>query len=53
VLANVAHFVVIGFEKQQIIAHRQAIRGIYANMGIQLYNFPNWTIQFKEEDKRQ
>ena len=53
VLANVAHFVVIGFEKQQIISHRQAIRGIDANMGNPLYNFPNWTIQFKEEDKRQ
>ena len=30
-----------------------AIRGIDANMGNPLYNFPNWTIQFKEEDKRQ
>ena len=47
VLANVAHMVIIGFEKQQIISHRQAIRGIDANMGNPLYNFPNWIIQFK------
>lgn len=51
VLTNAAYFVVIGFEKQQIITHRQAIRGIDANLGNPLYNFPNWTITFKEEEK--
>ena len=49
VLTNAAYFVVIGFEKQQIITHRQAIRGIDANLGNPLYNFPNWTITFKED----
>ena len=50
VLTNAAHLVVIGFEKQQIITHRQAIRGIDANMGNPLYNFAHWTIIFKQED---
>ena len=50
VLTNAAHLVVIGFEKQQIISHRQAIRGIDANMGNPLYNFAHWTIIFKQED---
>ncbi len=50
VLTNAAQMVVIGFEKQQIITHRQAIRGIDANMGNPLYNYPNWVIRFKEED---
>ena len=50
VLTNAAHLVVNGFEKQQIISHRQAIRGIDANMGNPLYNFAHWTIIFKQED---
>ena len=50
VLTNAAHLVVIGFEKQQIISHRQATRGIDANMGNPLYNFAHWTIIFKQED---
>ena len=50
VLANSAIIVVIGFEKQQIISHRGAIRGIDANMGNPLYNFQNWQISFKEEE---
>ena len=49
VLTNLAQFVVIGFEKQQLITHRQAIRGIDPNMGNPLYNFENWTIMFKED----
>lgn len=49
VLTNLAQFVVIGFEKQQLITHRQAIRGINPNMGNPLYDFKNWTIMFKEE----
>ena len=53
VLTNAAHLVVIGFEKQQIITHRQAIRGIDANMGNPLYNFAHWTIIFKQEDAKQ
>ena len=53
VLTNAAHLVVIGFEKQQIISHRQAIRGIDANMGNPLYNFAHWTIIFKQEDAKQ
>ena len=50
VLTNLAQFVVIGFEKQQLITHRQAIRGVDPNMGNPFYNFKNWTIMF-EEDK--
>ena len=52
VLTNLAQFVVIGFEKQQLITHRQAIRGLDPNMGNPLYNFKNWTIRFKEETKQ-
>ena len=50
VLTNASHFVVIGFEKQQIITHRQAIRGISANLGNPLMNFQNWQIRFKEDE---
>ena len=49
VLTNLAQFVVIGFEKQQLITHRQAIRGLNPNMGNPLYDFKNWTIMFKED----
>ena len=49
VLTNAAQLVVIGFEKQQIITHRQAIRGIEPNMGNPLYNFTNWTIRFNSD----
>ena len=51
VLANNASIVVIGFEKQQIITHRGAVRGVDANMGNPLYNFQNWQIAFNEEEK--
>ena len=51
VLTNAAQMVVIGFEKQQIITHRQAIRGINANMGNPLYDFRNWTISFNEPEE--
>ena len=50
VLTNLAQFVVIGFEKQQLITHRQAIRGLNPNMGNPLQDFKNWTIMFKEEE---
>ena len=52
VLTNAAQYVIIGFEKQQVITHRQAIRGIDPNMGNPLYNFPNWTIVFNEEEDK-
>lgn len=51
VLTNAAQMVVIGFEKQQIITHRQAIRGINANMGNPLYDFRNWTISFNKPEE--
>lgn len=50
VLTNAAQLVVIGFEKQQIITHRQAIRGINPNLGNPLYDFVNWTIRFHDDD---
>lgn len=52
VLTNLAQFVVIGFEKQQLITHRQAIRGVNPNMGNPLYGFKDWTIMFKEETSK-
>lgn len=52
VLTNAAQLVVIGFEKQQIITHRQAVRGINANMGNPLYDFRNWTISFKGTEEK-
>ena len=55
ILSSDPTFVVIGFEKQQLITHRAAIRGLDPNMGNPLYNFPNWQIQLvpdnTEEDK--
>ena len=38
------NLVTIGFEKQQIIAHRGVIKGIQANIGNPLYGFKDWTI---------
>lgn len=40
----------IGFEHQEIIVHRGVIRGLDANIGNPLYNFPNWEIMLTEED---
>lgn len=53
VLTNAAQIVVIGFEKQQIITHRQAVRGINANLGNPLYDFRNWQISFNETDEEE
>ena len=47
VLTSDPYFVVIGFEKQQLITHRAAIRGVNPNAGNPLYDFTNWDIQFK------
>lgn len=52
VLTNLAQFVVIGFEKQQLITHRQTIRGLDPNMGNPFQDFKDWTILFKEENKK-
>lgn len=48
ILTNRACLVIIGFEKQQLITHRAAIRGVNPNMGNPLYDFANWQIQFNE-----
>ena len=50
ILCTNPSIIVIGFEKQQIITHQGAIRGIDANIGNPLYNFPNWQIKLKPED---
>ncbi|MCR5136443.1 MAG: ABC transporter substrate-binding protein [Oscillospiraceae bacterium] len=34
----------IGFEKQQIITHRGAVKGLDPNIGNPLYDFAHWTI---------
>ena len=52
VLTSSASIVVIGFEKQQIITHRGAVRGVDANAGNPLYNFQNWEIHFKSEENQ-
>ncbi len=36
--------ITIGFEKHQIISHRGVVKGIEANAGNPLYNFPDWEI---------
>ena len=51
ILTSDPYFVVIGFEKQQLITHRAAIRGLDPNAGNPLYNFTNWQIQFSTEIK--
>ena len=43
-LSNNATIIPLGFETQQIITHRGVIKGIDANAGNPLYNFPNWEI---------
>ena len=44
---SVGSLVTIGFERQQIITHRGVCKGIDANAGNPLYNFPNWTIELE------
>ena len=44
VTRSVGSLITIGFERQQIITHRGVCKGIDANAGNPLYNFPNWTI---------
>ena len=53
VLTTSAQIAVIGFEKQQLITHRSAIRGIDPNAGNPLYGFPNWVISFKTKESEQ
>ena len=43
-LSNNATIITLGFEKQQIITHRGVVKGVDANAGNPLYNFPNWEI---------
>ena len=49
VLTTMAQFVVIGFEKQQLITHRGAVRGVDPNYGNPLFGFTDWQITFNEE----
>ena len=44
---SVGSLVTIGFERQQIITHRGVCKGIVANAGNPLYDFPNWTIELE------
>lgn len=57
VLTSSAHFVTVGFEKQELITHRGAVKGVNPNMGNPLYDFQNWEISFKnintEEDEEE
>lgn len=46
-LGETGSFITIGFEKQQIISHRGAIKGVDANMGNPLYGFPSWIIDLE------
>ncbi len=41
--------ITIGFEKQQIITRRGVCKGVEPNAGNPLYNFPNWTIDLKND----
>lgn len=50
ILTTKAQLVVIGFEHQQLITHRAAVRGVDPNMGNPLYNFQNWRIQFNQAE---
>ena len=38
-------FVTIGFERQQLICHRGAVKNVDPNVGNPLYNFVNWDIE--------
>ena len=44
-----ASLITIGFEKQQIITRRGVCKGVEPNAGNPLYNFPNWTIDLKND----
>ena len=50
ILTTNPFFTVIGFEKQQLITHRGAVKGVDPNIGNPLYNFINWEILFNEEE---
>ena len=41
----------IGFEKEQIVTHGSAVKGVAANLGNPLYNFENWTLYLTEDGK--
>ena len=43
-LTSNGYLITIGFEQQQIISHRGAIKGMDANIGNPLWNFADWTI---------
>lgn len=41
----------LAFERQQVITHRMAIRGVNPNEGNPMYDFVNWKIQFAEAEE--
>lgn len=41
------YLISIGFEKQQLITHRQIVRNVLPNIGNPLYNFENWQINIQ------
>ena len=43
-LLDTGSLITIGFEKQEIIAHRGVIKGLDPNAGNPMYNFANWEI---------
>lgn len=43
-VAGTGALIPIGFEQQQIILHRGVVKGVNANLGNPLYDFPNWKI---------
>ena len=50
-LTQMGAFVTIGFEKEQIVTHGSAVKGVAANLGNPLYNFENWTLYLTEDGK--
>lgn len=47
-VAQNAHIIPIGFEKQELITRRSVMKGVNPNMGNPLYDFLNWTIITEE-----
>ena len=42
-------FITIGFEKEEIVTHGSAVKGVNANAGNPLYGFEDWNMYLTED----
>lgn len=48
-LTQMGAFITIGFEKEEIVTHGGAVKGVDANLGNPLYGFENWSLYLTED----